>query len=102
MCETRRELHGDPEAMRRFAERLHAPEVDVEPAGVPACQGGTPACAAFTTADALSTVALADFLRDTAEAIATLKAAAATAAEDYEATDLAGAQAVLGVVIREV
>ncbi|PXY25876.1 hypothetical protein BAY59_20115 [Prauserella coralliicola] len=106
MCEARQEMHGDPDAMRRFAERLHAPGVDVEVVGVPACQGGTQACAAFTTADALSTVALADFLRDTTQAIATLKAAAFTAADDYEATDRAGAQAVtgtvLGIVLREV
>lgn len=102
MCEARQEMHGDPDAMRRFAERLRgldAAEVVAEPPGAPACQGGMEACALFAAADVVSTVTLARFLAETSDAVAELKAAAAGAAEDYLATDLAGAQAVAGAVL---
>ncbi|QUH03943.1 hypothetical protein HUO13_26790 [Saccharopolyspora erythraea] len=102
MCESRHEMHGDPESMRRFAEQLIepcAPEVVAESPGAPACQGGMQGCATFTAADTASTLTLARFLAETGEAIAALKAAAAEAAEDYLATDQAGAHAVAGTVL---
>ncbi|GAA0522715.1 hypothetical protein GCM10011581_33850 [Saccharopolyspora subtropica] len=99
MCESRQEMHGDPEAMRRFVEQL----VDLdtaavlEPPGAP-CPGGMQACARFTAADVASTRALASFLAETGAAIAALRAAAAEAAEDYLTTDRVGAHAVVGAV----
>ncbi|PRX47024.1 hypothetical protein B0I33_106121 [Prauserella shujinwangii] len=101
MCEARHAMHGDPEAMRRFAERLaglSAPEAIASPPQAQVCAGGSQACSVFTAADLLATLRLAGFLAETGEAIETLRAAAAVAAEDYLATDQAGARAVTGVV----
>ncbi|MEU6642734.1 hypothetical protein ABZ863_09295 [Saccharomonospora sp. NPDC046836] len=102
MCEARHAMHGDPEAMRQFAERLaalSAPETIVPPPPTQVCEGGSQACAAFSAADVLATLTLTDFLTETGEAIATLRAAAVVAAEDYLTTDRAGAQAVTGAVV---
>ncbi|UJW32031.1 hypothetical protein L3Q67_43925 [Saccharothrix sp. AJ9571] len=102
MNETRQEMHGDPEAMREFAERIAWPDavadVAVPPAATP-CPAGMSACAGFTAADLAATLSLGHFLAETRDDIATLKAAAAVAAADYEASDQAGARAVLGAVI---
>lgn len=101
MCEARHAMHGDPEAMRRFAERLagiSAPGAIAPPPQAQMCEGGSQACSAFTAADLLATLRLAGFLAETGEAIETLRAAAAVAAEDYLDTDQAGAQAVTGAV----
>ncbi|WP_020674011.1 hypothetical protein [Amycolatopsis nigrescens] len=108
MSAPRRELRGDPEAMRHFAEQVTGPSVSesvVVPPSTQPCQGGMHACAVFTAADLASTMALARFLSETGADIAALKSTAAVAAADYLATDLAGAQAVagpaLGFVIAE-
>ncbi|MGC7097357.1 hypothetical protein ACPZ19_22000 [Amycolatopsis lurida] len=104
MGEARNEMHGDPEAMRGFAERIAWPDavadVAVPPAATP-CPAGMYACAGFTAADLAATLSLGQFLAETRDDIATLKAAAAVAAADYEATDEAGARAVLGYVIEQ-
>lgn len=102
MCEARHEMHGDPEAMRQFADRLAglgAPEATAPPPPPQVCEGGSQACAVFAAADELATLTLRDFLAETGDAIATLRAAAAVAAEDYQATDRAGARAVAGAVV---
>jgi hypothetical protein len=96
----RKEMQGDPEAMRRFAERLVGiSETVVEPPGKPSCEGGMQACGTFAAADAVATLALTRFLSETGESLAALKEAAAVAAEDYQATDLAGALAVASGVL---
>lgn len=102
MCDARQEMHGDPEAMRRFAVRasgLSTRDLRVEAPGPPSCGGATEACATFAAADLASTSTLARFLDDTGEAIESLQAAAAAAADDYVATDQAGARAVAGAVV---
>ncbi|AXB43226.1 hypothetical protein [Amycolatopsis albispora] len=100
----RHEMHGDPEAMRAFAERVAWPDavadVAVPPAATP-CPAGMSACAGFTAADLAATLSLGQFLAETRDDLATLKAAAAVAADDYEASDQAGARAVLGVVLEQ-
>ncbi|GGS29959.1 MULTISPECIES: hypothetical protein [Actinokineospora] len=97
MCGQRRELDGDPEAMLRFAARVgqgSAP-VDVDPV-IPPCPGGMRGCAVFAAADMLSTAALAEFVAETEHAVAALRAASFLAAQDYLASDLAGALDLLG------
>ncbi len=101
MCETRHAMHGDPEAMRQFAEQLaglSAPEAIAPPPPAQVCEGGSQACAALAAADLLATLRLTDFLAETGEAIETLRTAAAVAAEDYLTTDQAGVRAVTGAV----
>ncbi|WP_431923809.1 hypothetical protein [Amycolatopsis tucumanensis] len=90
MCET---LDGDPEAMREFASRIEPPAAVAEPPGPEPCAGGMQACGTFAAADAVATLALADFLAETRDAITALREAAAAAAADYQAGDDAGARA---------
>ncbi len=102
MCPARDEMHGDPEAMRRFAERLAEPvtaDVVADPPDPTTCHGVLPGCGTFAAADAVSTLALTAFLAETADAVATLRDAATVAAEDYLATDRVGAHAVAGAVL---
>ncbi|MFC4003781.1 hypothetical protein ACFS2C_10420 [Prauserella oleivorans] len=94
MCDTHHDLHGDPEAMRRFAERTAALSLPGVTSGPSVCAGGLPGCATFTAADLASTTTLASVLAETGEALATLRQAALVAAEDYLATDRAGTQAI--------
>lgn len=103
MCEPRLELHGDPEAMRAFAERLPdlgARDAIVAPDPVP-CQGGMQTCGTFAAADAVSSMALAAFITEAEETITTLKTVAASSAEEYRATDDAGAAWFAGVFVTE-
>lgn len=99
MCGPRRELDGDPDAMRRFGglvDALRAPGVSGPGPAPGPCAGGMRGCAVFTAADFASTAALTGFLAETDEAISALGAAAALSALDYLATDLSGALGLLG------
>ncbi|WP_158894691.1 hypothetical protein [Amycolatopsis anabasis] len=103
MNEARQEMHGDPEMMRRFAERVNIPSTEAVtlPPDMAPCEGGMPGCASFTTADVAATVTLAQFLAETRDDIATLKAAATVATVDYLVTDQAGARAAFGAVVED-
>ncbi|GAB3586210.1 hypothetical protein GCM10027445_64700 [Amycolatopsis endophytica] len=99
MC--RREMHGDPEAMRSFAARLAGLDTEVDPPEPTPCLEGMEACGTFAAADAVATLALAQFLAETGEAVAALRSAANEAAEDYEATDRAGALTIAVVAVED-
>ncbi|SFB35860.1 hypothetical protein SAMN05216266_10916 [Amycolatopsis marina] len=97
MCGPRRELDGDPEAMRRFASQVLAirlPEASAD-AGDHPCPGGMRGCANFVAVESVATTALARFLAETDEALDALKAAAALSAMDYLETDRSGTADIL-------